>query len=113
MDIIATGNMAPGNTIQNIANLIKPAFLIPLLIFFRRAERAPDSESHSSQFDAWRVPLLRSAPIITITVATAFAIGFALNQLTIISAIGAIFASSIVAVFVSRSPCHKIKISNS
>jgi len=27
-DIIQTGNLAPGNTIQNVGNLLKPALLI-------------------------------------------------------------------------------------
>ncbi len=50
MDILATGNLAPGNTVQNIANLIKPAFLIPLLIALRRAEHSPYTEAASPSF---------------------------------------------------------------
>ena len=56
MDIIETGNLAPGNTIQNIGNLLKPALLIGFLAASRRAERSPDSEAHTSGFDTRHGP---------------------------------------------------------
>ena len=40
VDILEEGNLAAGNSIQNVANLLKPALLIPLLIVSRRAEPA-------------------------------------------------------------------------
>ena len=40
MDIIETGNLAPGNTVQNFANLVRPALLIGFLVASRRAERS-------------------------------------------------------------------------
>src|SRR4029453_8286524 len=55
-DIIETGNLAPGNTLQNVGNLLKPALLIGFLVASRRAERSPDSEVHTSAFEAWREP---------------------------------------------------------
>jgi 4-amino-4-deoxy-L-arabinose transferase-like glycosyltransferase len=48
MDVIEFGNLAPGNTIQNISNLLRPALLIAFLAASRRAERSPDSEAHTS-----------------------------------------------------------------
>jgi 4-amino-4-deoxy-L-arabinose transferase-like glycosyltransferase len=47
-DIIETGNLAPGNTLQNVGNLLKPALLIGFLAASRRAEHSPDSEVHTS-----------------------------------------------------------------
>ena len=40
IDIIQEGNLAAGNSIQNLANLLKPALLIPMLIVSRRSEDA-------------------------------------------------------------------------
>lgn len=57
MDIIQTGNLAPGNTIQNVSNLLRPALLIGILVAARRAEAKPDSEVRTPEFDKWRAPL--------------------------------------------------------
>ena len=35
-DIVQEGNLAPGNSIQNLGNLLRPALLIPVLIVSRR-----------------------------------------------------------------------------
>lgn len=107
MDILATGNITPGNTIQNVANLIKPAFLIPLLIGSRRAEQSSNSESHSAHFDAWRAPLLRLVAIVTVLVATSFGLGFAIGQLLAISVLGIIISSAVTAIILAKSPTHK------
>jgi 4-amino-4-deoxy-L-arabinose transferase-like glycosyltransferase len=107
LDILATGNLAPGNTIQNVANLVKPAFLIPLLIASRRAERAAHPVAQTPQFDLWRAPLLQSVGIGTAIVATAFAVGFAVGQTLLVSALGTIVASTMTAVILAKSPAHK------
>ena len=60
-DIIETGNLAPGNTLQNVGNLLKPALLIGFLAASRRAERSPDSEVHTQAFDTWRGPRIQAA----------------------------------------------------
>ena len=44
IDTLQEGNLAPGNTIQNVANLLKPALLIPLLIVSRRSEPPGERE---------------------------------------------------------------------
>jgi hypothetical protein len=54
MDVIESGNLAPGNTIQNVSNLLRPALLIAFLAASRRAERSPDSEAQTAGFDRWR-----------------------------------------------------------
>jgi hypothetical protein len=107
LDILATGNLAPGNTIQNVANLIKPAFLIPLLIASRRAERSEMSDAFTLQFTLWRSPLLQSVAIATAIIATAFAIGFAIGQSVFVSALGAIAAAAVITIILARSPAHK------
>ncbi len=106
LDIVATGNLAAGNTIQNVANLIKPAFLIPLLIASRRAESSVSSDDSTTQFEPWRVPLLQSVGIATPIIATAFAVGFAVGQTLLISAAGTVAAAAVIALFLARSPLH-------
>jgi len=107
LDILATGNMAPGNTIQNVANLIKPAFLIPLLLASRYAERSAHSDAFTPQFELWRAPLLQSVAIVTAVVATAFGVGFAVGQLLLVSTLGTIAASALATIILARSPAHK------
>ena len=94
-DIIETGKLAPGNTIQNIGNLIKPALLIGFLVASRRAERSPDSEAHTSGFDIWRGPRIQAAGLITGGIAAGFSLGFAVDQ----PAIGALFGTLVGAGF--------------
>ena len=75
-DIVQEGNLAGGNSIQNVGNLLKPAVLIPLLLLSRRAEPAATALS----FDRWRMPIVGTAGMITAVVGTGFAIGFSLEQ---------------------------------
>jgi hypothetical protein len=109
MDIVGTGNLAPANTVQNVGNLARPALLIWALIASRRAEALPDSEAGSIEFEEWRMPLLRSAAPVTVTIATAYALGFALAQLWLLSLLGAIIASAIIAFMLVQSPVHKVE----
>lgn len=99
MDIAATGNLAPGNTLQNVINILRPALLITFLAASRRAERAPDSETGTVLFDLWRQPRTTAAGIVTAIVATGFGIGFAIERPILGSALG-IFVSAIVVYFI-------------
>jgi len=65
MDVIDSGNLAAGNTIQNISNLLRPALLIAFLAASRRAERSPASETQTQGFDQWREPRIRAAGMMT------------------------------------------------
>jgi hypothetical protein len=112
MDILATGNLAPGNTIQNIANLVKPAFLIPLLVAIRRAERVSASEAASQAFAGWRAPLGGAIGVVTALVSTAFAIGFAIDLTWEISLVGVIAAFVVVFVMLRGSPAHQAAASS-
>jgi hypothetical protein len=76
IDIIETGNLAPGNTLQNASNLLRPALLIRFLSASRRVERAPGSEVDRSAFEIWRVARIQSAGLMTGSAATGFGIGF-------------------------------------
>jgi 4-amino-4-deoxy-L-arabinose transferase-like glycosyltransferase len=87
-DIIETGNLAPGNTLQNVGNLLKPALLIGFLVASRRAERSPDSEVHTSACDTWRGPRIQAAGLMTGSVAAGFSVGFAVDQLVVGTLVG-------------------------
>src|SRR5215218_2796801 len=79
MDVIASGNLAPGNTIQNISNLLRPALLIAFLAASRRAERSPASEAQTPGFEQWREPRIHAAGLMTGSVAAGFGAGFAID----------------------------------
>jgi uncharacterized membrane-anchored protein YitT (DUF2179 family) len=80
MDIAETGNLAPGNTVQNVGNLLRPALLIALLAASRRAARGGESELQTAEFERWRAPNVNIVATITGGVAMGFGIGLALGQ---------------------------------
>lgn len=104
LDILETGNLAPGNTVQNFANLIKPALLIGFLVASRRGERSPASEVHTAEFEIWRRPRVQAAGWMTACVATGFGVGFAVDQSLIATLLGVIVGSGLVAFVISRAP---------
>ena len=53
-DILQEGNLAPGNSIQNVGNLLKPALLIAVLVVSRRSEPAATGDSLRPVADADR-----------------------------------------------------------
>lgn len=107
LDIINTGNLAPGNTIQNFSNLVRPALLIGFLIAARRAEARPESESGTIEFDQWRQPLGLAAGIVTAVVATTFGLGFGLDQPVLLTLFGIIISIVVLVVIIMRSPWHQ------
>lgn len=104
IDILETGNLAPGNTVQNIANLLKPALLIGFLIASRRAEKLPGSEVHTPEFEVWRRPRLLAAGLMTASVATGFGVGFAVTQILFGTLLGVIVGTGLVVFVISRAP---------
>ena len=102
-DIIETGNLAPGNTLQNVGNLLKPALLIGFLAASRRAEHSPDSEVHTSGFDTWRGPRIEAAALITGCVAAGFSVGFAIDQPLIGTLVGTLAGAGLAAFVIDRS----------
>ena len=103
MDVIESGNLAPGNTIQNVSNLLRPALLIAFLAASRRAERSPDSEAHTSGFDRWRGPRVRAAGLMTGSVAAGFGGGFAIDLPVIGALVGTLVGAGLAAFVVARS----------
>lgn len=113
MDIVATGNLAPGNTLQNVLNVVKPALLIWLLLQARKLESESGSEAKSSEFEQWRGSLMEAAGIATACVATAFGIGFALNLPVLITLLGTLVSIAAVITILNRSPWHQIRMLSS
>jgi 4-amino-4-deoxy-L-arabinose transferase-like glycosyltransferase len=103
MDVIETGNLAPGNTIQNISNLLRPALLIAFLAASRRAERSPDSETQTPGFEQWREPRIRAAGMMTGTVAAGFGAGFAIDLPLIGTLVGTLVGAGLAAFVLARA----------
>jgi hypothetical protein len=94
IDMLQEGNLAPGNSIQSAANLLKPALLIPMLIVSRRSEAAlPVARS----FDRWRMTVVGTAGMVTAVVGTGFAIGFSLELAVPATLVAAVLAAGITA----------------
>ena len=94
IDMVREGNLAPGNSLQNIGNLLKPALLIPILIVSRRSA---SDEADDLSFDPWRRTVLRTAGIVTAIVGAGFGIGFSLDRAVPATLIAAALAAGIVA----------------
>ena len=103
MDVIASGNLAPGNTIQNVSNLLRPALLIGFLAASRRAERSPDSEAQTPGFDRWREPRIRAAGLVTGSVAAGFGGGFAIELPLIGTLVGTVVGAGLAGLVVARA----------
>jgi hypothetical protein len=104
LDVIETGNLAPGNTIQNVSNLLRPALLIVFLAASRRTEHRPDSEAQTTGFDRWREPRLRAAGPMTGSIAAGFGGGFAIGLPVIGTLVGTLVGAALAALAISRSP---------
>lgn len=98
-DIILTGNLAAGNTIQNISNLLDPALLISLSLL---AARSPDPDAESPAFLRWQ---LRQQPIAGMAAAgigMGFGVGFATGGLFLWTIAGALGGVSLGIIFSRR-----------
>jgi uncharacterized membrane protein YphA (DoxX/SURF4 family) len=80
MDILETGNLAPGNTVQNVGNLLRPALLIAFLAASRRAAHGGESQTQAAEFERWRAPQVNVAAWVAGGLAMGFGIGLALGQ---------------------------------
>jgi 4-amino-4-deoxy-L-arabinose transferase-like glycosyltransferase len=103
MDVIDSGNLAAGNTIQNISNLLRPALLIAFLAASRRAERSPASETQTQGFDQWREPRIRAAGMMTGSVAAGFGAGFAIDLPVLGTLVGTLVGAGLAALVVARA----------
>jgi hypothetical protein len=100
-DMLQEGNLAAGNSIQNVGNLLKPALLVPLLIVSRRSE--PAAEMRPLSFDRWRMRVVGTAGMVTAVVGTGFALGFALDLAVPATLAAAVVAAGIAARSASTS----------
>lgn len=105
MDIAATGNLAPGNTIQNFANLLRPTMLIALTAVQRRYPLPwNDAIAHWHQRVGIRVGFM------TAGVGTGFGIGFALGWPVLFAVIGAVICGVLgVAMTAERSTAPQLE----
>ena len=99
-DILDTGNLAPGNTIQNVPNLLRPVLLI---FFLRQSRRAGLPSGDGRAFDAWRAPIHRASVVSLVIVSTAFAVGFATDNSALLSALATLVAAAGFAMSVRLS----------
>jgi hypothetical protein len=104
IDILQTGNLAPGNTLQNVSNILRPVLLILFLSASRRAERMAGAEIHMPDFEVWRAPRIQSAVVLTITVATGFGVGFGIDFPLIGTLLGILVGGIISALMILRAP---------
>lgn len=87
IDIAAAGNLAPGNTIQNVSNILDPVLLIALTWL---AGRLADPDTESPDFLHWQA---RQQPIMGMAAAgigTGFGIGYATGALFLWTGAGAL-----------------------
>jgi uncharacterized protein DUF6790 len=94
IDILQEDNLAAGNSIQNVANVLKPVLLIPMLILSRRSEPVGTA---TASFNRWRMSVVGTAGIVTAVVGTGFGIGYWLELSGPATLIAAVLAAGIVA----------------
>jgi hypothetical protein len=95
-DIVRTGNLAPGNTLQNVSNLLRPALLVLFLLASRRADAASGLEDPGQAFDRWRAPRVQAAGLATGIVAGGFGAGFGIGQAVLGTGIGVVLSAILV-----------------
>ncbi|MGA9190649.1 MAG: DUF6790 family protein [Anaerolineales bacterium] len=110
MDILTAGNLAPGNTLQNVGNLARPALLIWGLTASRRAEASARYEGGPADIERWREPFVKSSGPVTATIATAYAVGFATGHLWLASLVGAAIGFAILTFSIAQSPGHSLDL---
>lgn len=106
IDMFSNGNFAPGNTIQNIANIVRPALLIGVLVLFRRNQNGIEADEGGTEVVA-TVRYRKTVGAVTALVSTAFAVGYALDQLVPAAALATLGSIAVVAMqsrAISRNP---------
>lgn len=100
MDIAATGNLSPGNTIINLGNLLDPVLLISLSWL---ASRNPDTDAENPVSEGWRMRLEMMAGMSAAGVGMGFGLGFALDSLFLWTLIGTLVGVVIGLVISNRA----------
>jgi hypothetical protein len=99
MDIASTGNLAPGNTIQNLGNLLDPVLLIGLSWLL---SRTTDPDAASPSFLRWQQRQQPIAGLATIGVGAGFGLGFAVGGLFLWTLVGALVGVGIGIIISKR-----------
>lgn len=90
LDIASHGNFAPGNTIQNIGNLLDPVLLIALTWWASRI--AVENESAFAKWQSEQEPIIGLAAA---GIGIGFGIGYALNALLLATLLGGLVGAGI------------------
>ena len=85
-DIAVAGNLSPGNTIQNLGNLLDPVLLIGLTWL---ASRTTDPDAESPAFLRWQMLQQPIVGMAAIGIGAGFGIGYAAGGLILWTLIGA------------------------
>jgi len=104
IDIVETGNLAAGNTVQNVANLLRPAVLIWLLLAIRRSDSAEGQAGEPALEGPWRDTAIIAAAQATAAVSATFSLGYAVNQPAMGAVVGSLLAVAATAHAVTRAP---------
>lgn len=102
LDIVAAGNLAPGNTIQNVSNLVDPVLLIGLTWL---AARRNDAAVTGASFLRWQA---RQQPILGLAAAgigIGFGVGYASGALFLWTLAGAAVGVG-CGILISRQPAR-------
>jgi hypothetical protein len=102
-DIVETGNLAAGNTVQNAANVLRPAVLIWLLLAIRRSASAEGDAEEPALLGPWRDTAVTAAAQATAVVSASFSLGYAVNRPAIGAAVGSLLAAAATAHAVFRA----------
>jgi hypothetical protein len=103
MDIVQTGNLAPGNTLPNVSNLLKPVLLIGFLSAIRRTERSHDSEASAPTFERWRRPRVQAAALMSACVGAGYGVGFGIGVPAIGAVLGILVGSGLAVFTISHA----------
>lgn len=103
IDIVETGNLAAGNTVQNAANVLRPAVLIWLLVAIRRMGSAEGHAEEPALLGPWRDTAVTAAAQATAVVSATFSLGYAVDQPAMGGAVGSLLAIAATAHAVSRA----------
>ena len=105
MELAATGDLAPGSVLVNVASLGMPALLIWFLLALRRAERA---EPPTIVLKSWMIPVRRGSVFAVGIAATGFAVSYSAGQVVALSLTGIVVAAVVFWWIVSRAPSHRV-----
>lgn len=102
MDMASHGNLAPGNTIQNIGNLLDPILLITLTWWASKLFVADETA-----FVRWQI---QQGPIVGLAAAgigIGFSVGYALNALLLVTLLGGL-AGAGIGILIRQQHTHSL-----